>query len=101
MKLGKKLPIISVIGDTPGKDKIKTTIVGALCNEADILANDIAMPPVHEGDFIVFYNAGAYCVTEGTALFLSRDIPAVFLADGGAVELRRARSSYEWLKDLY
>lgn len=101
IKQGSKLPVMSVIGNSPGKGDVKTTIVGALCNEADILANDIAMPPVHEGDFIVFYNAGAYCVTEGIALFLSRDIPAVFLAGEGEIELRRARRSYEWLEDLY
>ena len=101
MKLGKKVPIMSLIRNNPDSGEIKTTIAGALCNEADILANDIAMPPVHEGDFIVFYNAGAYCVTEGAALFLSRDIPAVFLAGEGTIELRRARRSYEWLKDLY
>lgn len=101
MKLGKRPPIMSVIGDGSDKGTIKTTIVGALCNEADILVNNIAMPPVHEGDFIVFYNAGAYCVTEGMVLFLSRDMPAVFLAGEGTMELRRPRYSYEWLKDLY
>ena len=101
VKQGKRVPVMSVIRNRSDEGDVKTTIVGALCNEADILANDIAMPRVHEGDFIVFYNAGAYCVTEGMALFLSRDIPAVFLTGEGAIELRRARCSYEWLEDLY
>ena len=36
--------------------------------------------PVHDlkiGDVLTFRNAGAYCMTEGISLFLSRDLPAV------------------------
>ena len=39
------------------------------------------MEEVEIGDTLRFYNTGAYCVTEGMALFLSRDLPAVYLID--------------------
>ena len=43
------------------------------------------------GDVLCFENAGAYCMTEGIALFLSRDVPAVYLIreDGTAVCVRK------------
>ena len=46
----------------------------------------------------VFPNAGAYCATEGVSLFLSRDLPAVYLADGeGAPHLVRSRIETDYL----
>ena len=47
---------------------------------------------LHIGDRVVFPNAGAYCMTEGLALFLSRDLPRVYLCDEfGTVRLVRER----------
>ena len=31
------------------------------------------------GDYLVFHNIGAYSVTEGIYLFLSRKMPAIYL----------------------
>ena len=55
----------------------------------DIMVKSLPLPPVELGDTLCFPNTGAYCVTEGIALFLSRDLPAVFLLfEDGAVEVR-------------
>ena len=45
----------------------------------------------------MFHQAGAYAVTEGMTLFLTRDIPAVVMASvaGGAVLVRGHLETYE------
>ena len=67
----------------------RVTVCGALCNAGDILARNIRMPAACEGDYILFHLAGAYAVTEGTALFLSRELPAVFSMTNGQMALVR------------
>ena len=45
----------------------------------DIIAKQISLPDIEIGDVICFENTGAYCMTEGISLFLSRDIPSVYI----------------------
>lgn len=52
-------------------------LCGSLCTVNDILVKQLPLPTPELGDVFVFEKAGAYCVTEGIALFLSRDLPAV------------------------
>lgn len=59
------------------KDTESVTICGALCAETDILAGNTTLQKTDEGKKIVFLAAGAYGVTEGHCLFLSRPLPAV------------------------
>ena len=54
-------------------------ICGSLCTVNDILVKAWPTAPLSQGDVLAFEKAGAYCVTEGIALFLSRDLPAVVL----------------------
>jgi diaminopimelate decarboxylase len=67
-------------------------IFGSLCSMNDILAKQVPLPEVVIGDTICFENTGAYCMTEGISLFLSRDIPAVYLIreDGTRVCVRKS-----------
>ena len=67
------------------------SIYGSLCSRGDLLAKDVPME-IRPGDVLCFQRAGAYAVTEGMALFLSRDMPAVVLwsKDGGARLMREA-----------
>lgn len=53
------------------------TLCGSLCSTADILARDMTFEDLAIGDILVFEYTGAYSVTEGMALFLSREIPEV------------------------
>jgi len=101
VKLGKKSPFISVFQKHQTNETAKQIIVGALCNAGDILVNDVELPSVAEGDYIVFHNAGAYCATEGSTLFLSRDMPAVFFKCNDLLKLLRPRNKIEWLKTFY
>ena len=47
---------------------------------------------------LAFGNAGAYCMTEGISLFLSRDLPGVLLrqADGQVLCLRSPVQTCTW-----
>ena len=44
---------------------------------------DVPLAELHPGDLLAFEKCGAYSVTEASALFLSRDLPAVYLKQGG------------------
>lgn len=75
-----KQPFLKVCGGKADKQpEIIYNLCGSLCSMNDILAKQVLLPETEIGDLICFENAGAYCVTEGIALFLSRELPAVFL----------------------
>ncbi len=54
-------------------------ICGALCTVTDILTKQLEVADLKVGDALIFERAGAYCMTEGISLFLSRDLPRVLL----------------------
>jgi diaminopimelate decarboxylase len=67
------------------------TICGPLCTPFDRLAARVKVPPLREGDLLVFYLAGAYGATASAGMFLSRGFPAEVVAtDGELVPVRRA-----------
>ena len=55
------------------------TLCGSLCTTNDVLVRSISLTGLQPGDLLVFENAGAYSVTEGLGLFLSRDLPQIVL----------------------
>ena len=80
----------------PGKsgETKEWTICGSLCTINDLLVKKLPLPNLKTGDVLIFENTGAYCMTEGISLFLSRDLPEVILLeeDGG---VRTVRSRFE------
>ena len=52
-------------------------ICGSLCTVADVLVREVKLPELQAGDLLTFEKCGAYSVTEGAGMFLSRDLPAV------------------------
>lgn len=89
-----KQPIMSVCGKEDCNTELMWTICGSLCSMNDIIAKQVALPDVTIGDVLCFENTGAYCMAEGISLFLSRDLPAVYLIlDNNEIIL--ARESYE------
>lgn len=63
-------------------DKIKNyNLYGSLCTINDILVKNININSLKLGDTFIFKNVGAYSVTEGISLFLSRDLPKVIICD--------------------
>lgn len=71
-------------------------ICGSLCTINDILVKQLPLPSLHVGDVLAFDRTGAYCMTEGISLFLSRDLPAVLYRhpDGQVDELRSHFETY-------
>lgn len=65
--------------DTTGE--IRWNICGSLCTVADVVIKNLPLTNAKLGDMIAFYNIGAYSVTEGIYLFLSRKLPKVLVYD--------------------
>lgn len=69
-------------------------ICGSLCTANDMLAKRIPLRGLDKGSILAFDQAGAYCMTEGISLFLSRDLPAIAIADSaGGCRIVRKRLS--------
>ena len=69
------------------------TVVGNIC-ETDTFAWDRKLPEVREGDYLVFYNAGAYGF-EMSSNFNSRLKPAEVLVKDGEALLIRKRDEFD------
>ena len=67
----------------------KWNLCGSLCTINDIIVKDLNVPDLSIGDVFVFKNTGAYCMSEGISLFLSRDLPKVLMKKGIKYELVR------------
>lgn len=83
---------ISNIANPDGPERIYT-IVGNLC-ETDTFAWDRKINEVHEGDYLVFHNAGAYGA-EMSSSFNSRPRPAEVLVHNNQVLLIRRAETFE------
>ncbi len=92
-----KHPYIHLLTPHPGAEEEEWTIFGSLCTVNDILVKRIPLAGLSAGDVLVFERAGAYCVTEGMSLFLSRDLPAVVLCSGGTLRLARKNTPTDGL----
>ena len=79
--MGMKLPQVTLCGKEDMEPTANWNLFGSLCSMNDILVKALPLPEVEIGDTLRFDNTGAYCVTEGIALFLSRDLPAIFIVD--------------------
>ena len=76
------------------------TITGPLCFQGDVLAQDLPLPPIEEGDSIVVHDTGAY--TFGMwSRYNSRQMPVVLGYEGNGetmVVLRKRESAETLLK---
>lgn len=57
------------------------TVCGALCTTNDLLAKQLLLKGLALGSVLAFEKTGAYSMTEGISLFLSRDLPRVVIVD--------------------
>jgi diaminopimelate decarboxylase len=83
---------IENITNQHGAERIYT-VVGNIC-ETDTFAWDRKLTEVREGDYLVFYNAGAYGF-EMSSNFNSRLKPAEVLVKNGKAQLIRKRDEFE------
>lgn len=63
--------------------KQKYTLCGSLCTVADVLAKGAELYELQIDDVLEFKKCGAYSLTESSSLFLSRDMPEVYLKVNG------------------
>ena len=69
-----------------GECSEKVTLVGNLCTAADVIAEDIAMPYLAEGDLIALTNAGGYAAVLSPMQFSSQTPPAqIYLTADGSI----------------
>ena len=69
-------------------------LCGSLCTVNDVLVRALDMPGLERDDVLAFYRAGAYSVTEGVYLFLSRTMPRILLLESNS-EIVLARDFIE------
>lgn len=74
-----KIPFYKHFPIRDNVNPIPWNICGSLCTVNDILIKQLPLSDLEIGDVLVFENTGAYSVTEGISLFLSRDLPAIYL----------------------
>ena len=71
-----KIPKCEIYPEREETDE-KWNLCGSLCTVNDILVKQFPISNLQIGDIIIFKNTGAYCMTEGISLFLSRELPSV------------------------
>lgn len=74
--MGMKIPPIRQIPEREGERAY--ILCGSLCTVNDVMVRDVKLHPLEIGDYLVFGACGAYSMTEGSALFLSRELPGIY-----------------------
>ena len=90
--MGMKVPVIQNLGacERGSATMAEHCICGSLCTTGDVLTRGVQLPDVREGDVLAFSNCGAYSVTEGVHLFLSRTMPRIIMRNAdGSVSVAR------------
>lgn len=78
------------IEELPIEESVNWSLYGSLCTTADVIVKQVPFTNLQRGDVIAFGNIGAYSVTEGIHLFLSRTMPRILLYHGdGNVQIAR------------
>lgn len=84
-----KKPMLDIIPKREDKILENWNLVGALCTINDLIVKQLPVSNLELGDIFVFKNTGAYSMTEGISLFLSRDLPKVVFVQGGEMKIVR------------
>ena len=87
---------VDVANKPDEEEKETVTIAGKHCESGDILAKDITLPIIEEGDVICFYNTGAYGYSMSSNY--NRVLkPAAVLVNNGKSDIIINRQTYEQL----
>lgn len=92
-----KQPFYELYPRRDGGECKSWNLCGSLCTTNDILVKQLPLQELTIGDTVVFKNTGAYCMTEGISLFLSRDLPGVILSgeNGELISVREPVDTYK------
>lgn len=86
---------IAPVRKSPAK-KIKTDIVGPICESGDFMGKDRMLPVLAQGEYLLIKCAGAYSAAMAS-IYNSRPLLPEILVDGKKTELIRKRMTYEQL----
>lgn len=106
--MGMKKPYMGIIDVDENVSSIKDeeeiskwNICGSLCTVNDVIVRGVCIANPKKNDILVFENVGAYSVTEGMALFLSRELPQIVLYnEDGKFEIVRDRQELNMLNSI-
>ena len=84
-----KKPMLDILPKREDKILGNWNLVGSLCTINDLIVKQLPVSNLEIGDIFVFKNTGAYSMTEGISLFLSRDLPKVVFVQGGEMKIVR------------
>lgn len=94
--MGMKAPVIITLQNDDDKKLNNTseyeenqTLCGSLCTTNDVILRSFKGKKLEIGDTLIFCNAGAYTITEGLNLFLSRNMPVVLVYRDGIITCAR------------
>ena len=83
-----KLPKLDIY-PSRNRSKEEWNLCGSLCTINDLLVKKMLVDNLQLGDMFIFHNTGAYSMTEGISLFLSRNLPKVLLKENNTYEIVR------------
>ena len=99
--MGMRIPHYEILNkENIGEDIIN--LYGSLCTINDVLVKNLQVPTLDINDVFIFKNVGAYSVTEGISLFLSRDLPKVLLiSNNEEILVRDSLNTYKLNCPMY
>ena len=85
-----------------GTDTNKYMVAGPLCFAGDVIARDLELPVVEEGDFVLIHDAGAYTLSMWSR-YNSRQMPKViaYSIENDLFEIIRERENKEDLFEFW
>lgn len=86
----------------PSGETKKYVVAGPLCFAGDIIAREIELPEVSEGDYLIIHDTGAYTLSMWSR-YNSRQIPEVigYRDDGKRFEVLKAREDIERIREFW
>ena len=84
-----KHPHYDLLPERKNENPEPWNLCGSLCTINDIIVKQLPVTNLEKGDVFIFKNTGAYCMSEGISLFLSRDLPKIVMKKGMKCEVVR------------
>ena len=84
----------AALAEHAGLEPVTQDVVGPICESADVLARDRALPPLAAGERLALLEAGAYGFSMASQ-YNSQPRPAEVLVEGDTARLVRRRESYD------
>ncbi len=76
---GQRQPYMESVTRKKGTGPCQYRVCGSLCSANDILAREYTDDRIETGDYLIFYNTGAYSLQEAATLFLTMEMPRILL----------------------